>query len=261
MIYKINPQKPNVFVITHKKFNFPRELDDCYLPLQVGTGNDIDNYLRENIVGSDNIASKNANFCELTALYYMWKNIDAQIIGLVHYRRYFYKQRDFLTYTLLKIRKLFSVLPADLKTRYQILSKSDIANILEQYDIIVPIAGRFENETLYENYCKAHHADDWHKTEQIIIEKYPEYHSTFKSVADDRNFIAANMFIAKKHIIDQYCEWLFDILFELETQIDLTYYDDYNKRVFGFLSERLFTVWVTHHQHQFKVFHAMMRQI
>ena len=54
------------------------------------------------------------------------------------------------------------------------------------------------------------------------------------------------MFIAKKELIDEYCEWLFDILFESEKTINKTLEtkDKYNKRVYGFLSERLFNVWI-----------------
>ena len=53
-----------------------------------------------------------------------------------------------------------------------------------------------------------------------------------------------NMWITKKDIFDRYCRWLFDILFEVEKGIELQGYDGYQKRVMGFLSERLFRVWL-----------------
>jgi exopolysaccharide biosynthesis protein len=40
-------------------------------------------------------------------------------------------------------------------------------------------------------------------------------------------------------------------LFELEKRIDITQYDNYQKRVFGFIAERLFNVWLAHHQLKF----------
>ena len=52
------------------------------------------------------------------------------------------------------------------------------------------------------------------------------------------------MWITKKEIFDAYCGWLFDILFEAEKRIDFTKYDAYQGRVMGFLSERLFRVWL-----------------
>ena len=52
------------------------------------------------------------------------------------------------------------------------------------------------------------------------------------------------MFAMRKKYFDQYCEWLFDVLLKLENQLQIEYYDSYQKRVFGFLSERLFNVWL-----------------
>ena len=53
-----------------------------------------------------------------------------------------------------------------------------------------------------------------------------------------------NMFVMKKALFDEYCQWLFSIEFALEKKIDVSKYDSYNSRVFGFLSERLFNVWL-----------------
>ena len=53
-----------------------------------------------------------------------------------------------------------------------------------------------------------------------------------------------NMFVMKREDFDRYMKWLFDILFELEKRIDISNYDSYQKRVFGFLSERLWNIWL-----------------
>ena len=79
----------------------------------------------------------------------------------------------------------------------------------------------------------------------IIKEKYPDYIKSFDDVFKKHSFYAFNMFIAKKEIINNYCKWLFDILFEVEKRVDISTYDKYNQRLFGFLSERLFNVWLT----------------
>jgi hypothetical protein len=38
-------------------------------------------------------------------------------------------------------------------------------------------------------------------------------------------------------------KWLFDILFEFEAKSNMEQYTGYQKRVLGFISERLITVW------------------
>ena len=74
--------------------------------------------------------------------------------------------------------------------------------------------------------------------------KYPEYAVCFENLEKRKSGYAYNMFIASKTIIDSYCEWLFDVLFELDRIVDLSQYNDYNQRMWGFLSERLFNVWI-----------------
>ena len=75
-----------VIVATHKKYWMPS--DKMYLPLHVGAeGKQSLGYATDNT--GDNISSKNANYCELTGLYWAWKNIQSDYIGLVHYLRHF----------------------------------------------------------------------------------------------------------------------------------------------------------------------------
>ena len=78
--------KTQIVVAVHKPYPMPQ--DPLYLPVQAGralhaslgfTGDD----------SGENISSKNPHYCELTCLYWAWKNLDADVIGLCHYRRYF----------------------------------------------------------------------------------------------------------------------------------------------------------------------------
>ena len=77
-----------ILVATHKKYWMPD--DDVYVPLHVGAeGKESLGYLPDNT--GDHISSKNPSYCELTGLYWAWKNLDCEYIGLCHYRRYFGK--------------------------------------------------------------------------------------------------------------------------------------------------------------------------
>lgn len=213
-----------VFVATHKKAKFPQDTN-LYIPIQVGAENKEDlGYLKDN--SGENISDKNSNYCELTALYWVWKNNRSDIVGLVHYRRYFFK-------------KSFS------KDFKNLLSKKDIEDMMKTFDIILPKKEYISKYNLKEQWYKIHNKKDLEICREIIKEKYPDYIQTFDDVFNKHSFYAFNMFIAKKEIINNYCKWLFDILFDIEKKVDISSYDKYNQRIFGFLSERLFNVWLT----------------
>ena len=83
-----------IIVATHKKYWMPS--DGIYLPVHVGAEGKFDDkgepldlgYTKDNT--GDNISDKNKQFCELTGLYWAWKNLgEADYIGLAHYRRHF----------------------------------------------------------------------------------------------------------------------------------------------------------------------------
>lgn len=93
-------------------------------------------------------------------------------------------------------------------------------------------------------YEHAHFKKGLDEVEKIIAEKYPGYSDAFRIVMDRRMLHILNMFVMKKSYFDEYCTWLFDILFTLEKRIDISSYDSYEARIFGFLSERLFNVWL-----------------
>ena len=77
-----------IYIATHKMFEVPKIKD--YVPLQVGAENKQSlGFLQDNV--GNNISYKNSNYCELTGLYWIWKNVDDPFKGLVHYRRYFGK--------------------------------------------------------------------------------------------------------------------------------------------------------------------------
>lgn len=175
-------------------------------------------------IGKDNISDKNYSFCELTGLYWIWKNSKQDIVGLEHYRRYFAKKKKIIT--------------------PKFLSEQDIKNILLGCDMILPEKKKFDGYSCKEQFIKWHKQEVWDACSSLIHKKYPEYVKAFEQLEESKCGYAYNMFIASKNIIDQYCEWLFDILFELESKIDVLKYDRYNHRMWGFLSERLLNVWI-----------------
>lgn len=206
-----------IWVITHKKYN--EITDNMYKTLHVGRALSQDlGYQGDDT--KDNISNKNKSYCELTGLYWLWKNYKCDIIGICHYRRFFLEKERFLT-------------------------KTYIEDTLKKYDIIVPECTMVvEGKSLKEQYCVKHCKEDWEICRQVISERCPEYLNAFDIMQESRLINICNMLIAKKEIYDEYCEWLFDILFEVEKRINMDNKDDYQKRVIGFLSERLLKVWL-----------------
>lgn len=219
-------KKIKILVATHKKYWMSS--DEVYMPIYVGSEGKTDiGYIGDNT--GDNISIKNSNYCELTGLYWAWKNLDCEYIGLCHYRRYFSHKP--------KGSKL-----ADKKQA--ILTKVDYEQLLQEYDVILPKKRNYFIETVRSQYEHAHNKRDLDEIEKIIRVQYPSYMEAFEKVMGSRKLYIYNMFAMKKLLFDEYCAWLFDILFTLEKRIDITNYDKYNVRVFGFLSERLFNVWL-----------------
>ena len=220
-----------ILVATHKKYWMPN--DDVYLPLHVGREGKADlGYLGDNT--GDNISSKNANYCELTGLYWAWKNLKCDYVGLCHYRRYFARENihtDNLE-----------------KKKTAILHRKDYEKLLQEYDVILPVKRNYYVETVRSQYEHAHNKRDIDETKRIVMELYPEYSEAFEKVMGRTKLYILNMFVMKKQQFDEYCSWLFSILFELEKRIDISSYNMYEARVFGFISERLFNVWLEKQQ-------------
>ena len=103
-------------------------------------------------------------------------------------------------------------------------------------------------ETNRSHYDHAHHPEGLDMTEQIIKEVYPEYMSAFEIVMNRTWAHMFNMFVMRNDYFQSYMEWLFSILFELEKRLDITNWDSYNSRVYGFVAERLLDVWMEHNQ-------------
>lgn len=223
-----------ILVATHKKYWMPE--DDVYCPILLGStlrGEDW-GYQRDDI--GDNISVKQPNYSDISALYWGWKNLNVEYMGLCHYRRYF---------TGPSHKNHTQGHKAD------IFLRQDYETILKKYDMILATSFNFYPFTVREQYETCHNKYDLDMVEKIIEEKYPEYLWPFKMTMTQYELHGCNMFVMKKEIIDQYCEWLFSILFELEKRIDISAYNEYQARVFGYLAERLFNVWLNskHFQH------------
>ena len=210
-----------IFVVSHSEEDIKNiRKDDVYTPLFVGrNGRKTFGFNSDDSI-EDNISSKNKDYCELTGLYWMWKSHPADIIGLCHYRRYFKSDSG------------------------KLIEKEDIIQYLKDYDLIMPRKSELIKGSYWETYKDHYLLNSLYITQDIIEKHYPEYLETFNNLLSKGKFSNYNMFIAPREIIDDYCSWLFPILAEVESRINV----DENPRVFGLISEAIFNVWVEFNQ-------------
>jgi len=210
-----------IFTLTHKKFDIPP--DPMYIPLQVGRAiHDDLGYLGDD--SGDNISEKNIYYSELTGHYWIWKNVtDAEYVGVCHYRRYLINEQE------------------------KIFTKTELEHLLKQYDLITTRKVILPN-LYYDGYAATHHVENLDITAKVIQQLYPEYYAIYeKTIHGDETYFG-NILICKKSLFDAYAKWLFSIFQEMEKYVDFDSYDDYHKRVYGFISEILLLVYVRKNQ-------------
>ena len=217
-----------ILVATHKKYKMPSDTN-MYLPIHVGCeGKKKLGFQGDN--SGENISVLNPYYCELTGLYWAWKNLECDYLGLVHYRRYFTKKTE--------------VYNESINIDDVILDKDDIEKMLEVSNVIVPKKRKYYIETLYSHYT--HTLDGTHLdlARKMIETKSPEYLSSFDKVMKQRSGYMFNMFIMKKELVDDYFTWLFPILDSMYECMDLSGLTAFEARLFGRVSELLFNVWL-----------------
>lgn len=220
-----------IIIATHKKYEMPK--DEMYVPIQVGAeGKESLGYTKDNT--GDNISTKNPYFCELTGLYWGYKNLSCEYMGLAHYRRHFCFRK--------KSKNAFE----------NVLTSNEIETLLKNTDVILPKKRNYIIETLYDHYKHTHYVETLDETKKIIDEKYPEYSKYFEKLHKRRSAHMFNMFIMKKDILNDYCDWLFDILFELENRVDETKYNQFHARFYGRISELLLDVYLEKNKIKYK---------
>lgn len=215
-----------ILVITHKKCE--QQFEEPYKLIAVGSNKET---CRSEWVDDkgDNIAEKNSTYCELTALYWFWKNEmkNYNYVGLCHYRRFFCKN-------------YLDVI------RHKILRNKDIEKSLyDEKVIILPKQFKWDISVERMYYERGNgRLKDLQLTRKVLKEMYPEYLEYYDDILSKYSASYCNMFIMNCKMADSYCEWLFDVLSNVEKQLDTTGYSFQELRVYGYLSEILLNVWV-----------------
>ncbi len=170
----------------------------------------------------DNISHKNRQYCELTAMYWIWKHATEPLVGLSHYRRHF-------------------ILPKDWQVR---MNQNGV-------DVILPVP-TFVQPSIVRNYRERHDAGDLDVMLSFLEQRDAKDYCMAKEVFAGNLYYPCNMFIMKKEILNELCEWLFPILDYVVEKCG-TKEDVYLNRYPGFLAERLVTVFFTRYKEKYKI--------
>lgn len=227
-----------IIVCCHK--NDIYRYSDVYLPIHVGKANsELSLNMQGDNVG-DNISEKNSSYCELTGMYWAWKNLrDVDYIGLCHYRRYFdfkHVGRRFFPSTTIKT-ELFDTLDLGISPEAELWLKKGGCIIAKPMHL---------HTSLYLQYCEGHYSSDFKVLGDVIRETLPSVYikGFWHYIVESNKFSPYNMFVMNWQQFDAYCSWLFPLLEEMEKRLDINHYSPFQKRVYGFLAERLLNLYV-----------------
>lgn len=238
--------KIKLFVATHERdVAFPT--NPLVTPIQVGAA-----LVGERFAGmshddeGESISGKNLSYCELTAQWWAWKNVDADYYGFMHYRRYFsFSDERFETN---HFGDVLLEMNDDATLARLGYDEERMRSVIEGYDVLVPEQGVFvEGWTIREQYELSwqHRIEDLDCVMDIIRERHPEFVDVAERYLSGRAGYFCNMFIMRRELFFDYCAWLFDILSEHERRRDISGYDIQSYRVSGYLGERLCGIYLT----------------
>lgn len=238
-----------IFVSCHKNSTVPQNA--LLSKIQVGTAlskETIKSAMYDNT--GENISEKNKAYCELTAQYWAWKNVQAEYYGFFHYRRYLTFLQDYPVQVggTIRAKKVlpyyFCDSPTDGVEKFAITQEQMEATITK-YDIVTVLREQ-SNSTAYEQYCQFHKKADLDRMLEILSHRRPEYAEVAKEYMASRSLYFLNMYVMRKELFFAYMEWLFPLLEEFEQQTDFSDYSEQEYRACAYLAERLFGIWFTY---------------
>ena len=224
-------EKARIIFAAHKPCPVPS--DPLYLPLFLGAalvgqkGGEVPGAPFQRDDEGENISEKNRCFGSLTGLYWAWKHLETPYVGLVHYRRYFLEKK-----------------PEGAEPFSGILTEKTLEAMLTDVAVFVPKRRKYYIETLYSHYGHTMNPTHLDIVRDVISERSPEYIPAFDRVMKQRWGYMFNMTILRRDLLDHYCAWLFEILFETEKRIGHAGMSEFENRYCGRISERLLNVWL-----------------
>jgi len=245
----MNDLKVKVLISCHKPADLIK--DTVFTPIQVGCdvkGHALMRDILHDNTG-DNISKLNEEYCELTAQYWAWKNLDLDYYGFCHYRRYFnLSDKSYPEDPYGNI--IESYITDDSREKYAIYA-GRVEELIQQYDIITTerkvlksMPGDFSTPSEQWKSAPLLHDQDYQLMLQIIDEQYPQYSQYAHQFSNGHSSCFCNMYIMRKNLFFKYCEFMFGVLKEFCARNNMEHYSTEARRTPGHLSERLFNIYL-----------------
>lgn len=240
--------RAKIFVTYHKETHLVK--GGILEPIQVGGGATLPGCSFRDSTGR-NISERNDQYCEMTAAYWAWQNTsNLDYIGLMHYRRFLDFKQSRLETDEWGVANHPSF-TTDFANRFG-LDDASISKAISGFDLLLPRQWSVHNagfRNLHEHYSKApyHHEADLNRCLALIARTCPDYLKSWQDVMRGDSGWFNNIFIMRADLYHSYCGWVFPLLETLEAEIPMQHYGTQEKRVLGYLSERLLNVWIKHH--------------
>ncbi len=201
----------------------------------------------------ENISDLNPMYCELTAQYWAWKNIDCERYGFCHYRRYFsFSERDFEENDFGEI--IDGRINSKSQEKYGLFDENILRQV-EDCDLVTTkfqdlrdFPGNFSTPRQHWHDAPNLRDEDLDLMVKIINELHPDYSKICEDYLDGNETCFCNMFVMTKEIFNDYCPWLFGILEEFCKRCDTKNYSKEALRTAGHIAERLLNIYILKHK-------------
>lgn len=214
----------SIFIVAHKPCELPH--NEAMRPIHVGRAISQRKEKMAWMQGDDtreNISEKNPQYCEMTAHYWIWKNVkDAEYVGVCHYRRFFWID----------------------------ITEENISEVMKDADVMM-VEPSWHIDSVYAYFAKFMGAENMTILWRVMKKLCPEYTETLETVCDGIKFYPFNMLVCKKRLFDEYCKWMFSILEECEKYVKLSPYTN-GRRALAYMAELLTGVYFIHRKLKIK---------
>lgn len=262
-----NESRIHIAIACHKPSRLPD--NPLLVPVQVNSANAEKRMNMAHDDDGENISFKNPEYCELTAQYWEWKNVEADYYGLCHYRRFlcFTEPRD----TVYNERTQIQAEAIDdfNLARFGLEDAAKMRRIIEQNDVVTGCqqdvsklyTPRGKQPTAYKHWTAHNRAlimtEDLDRMLDILDDVAPEVGKDTREYLQSGVFSGYNCFVMKRELFRELCGIEFAVLERLEQCVDITHYCTQLSRIYGYMGEIISSGYMYHlEKKHYKVKHV-----